>query len=45
MSSTCTFSKNLASNSYFAESQYEKSNVLDVNTIKIWVDLLFMTNL
>ena len=32
--------KSCQSNSYFQESQYEKSNGLDVNTIKIWVDLL-----
>ena len=32
--------KSCQSNSDFQESQYEKSNGLDVNTIKIWVDLL-----
>ena len=32
--------KSCQSNSDFQESQYEKSNGLDVNTLKIWVDLL-----
>ena len=32
--------KSCQSNSDFQESQYENSNGLEVNTIKIWVDLL-----
>ena len=32
--------KSCQSNSDFQESQYENSNGLDINPIKIWVDLL-----